>query len=262
MGAQVPGAPPPPAQPPQPPVQPPYPPAQPPAQPPPAQPPPAQPPQPAAPGDPHRGTLVLVLGILGLIVCPPVAIAAWIMGNRDLAAMDQGRMDASGRGTTNAGRIIGMVAVCLWVLGVIVAIVLTLTGVAIIGRAAQQPMEEIQGDVRVMEEGPPAGAPSEKSMPGPGPGPAPTGARPDPAALMAAGMAAKKAGNLEEAAAKFMEAVKAAPDNAEAHWGLAWVLSAQDKKTAAIQEFQAVTRLTTNAEMRKGAEEAIARLSK
>jgi len=30
---------------------------------------------------PHRGTLVLVLGILGLVCCMPCGIVAWVLGN-------------------------------------------------------------------------------------------------------------------------------------------------------------------------------------
>ena len=62
---------------------------------------------------PHRGTAVLVLGILGLVICFICGIIAWVMGNNDLRAMTQGRMDPTGRGTTQAGRICGIISVCL-----------------------------------------------------------------------------------------------------------------------------------------------------
>jgi len=65
---------------------------------------------------PHRGVLILVLGIVGIVVCMPVGIAAWVMGNGDLAAMARGEMDPEGRGLTQAGKICGMVSVALWVL--------------------------------------------------------------------------------------------------------------------------------------------------
>src|SRR4051812_42109729 len=45
---------------------------------------------------PHRGGLVLAFGILGLVVCAPFGIAAWIMGNRDLAEMRAGVVDPAG----------------------------------------------------------------------------------------------------------------------------------------------------------------------
>ena len=71
---------------------------------------------------PHRGTLVLVLGILGLVVCGPLGIAAWIMGNGDLKEMDAGAMDPSGRSTTNAGRICGIIATILLAITIVVCI--------------------------------------------------------------------------------------------------------------------------------------------
>src|SRR5438445_9210609 len=79
--------------------------------------------------EPHRGTLILVFGILslvtvGLYFLSPIglglAIAAWIMGQRDLAKMHQKIMDPQGRGTTQAGwicDIIGTVLNSLLVLG-------------------------------------------------------------------------------------------------------------------------------------------------
>jgi hypothetical protein len=63
---------------------------------------------------PHRGSAVLTLGILSLVVCGPIlGPIAWIMGNNDLQEMQAGRMDSSGEGITQAGRIIGMVATIL-----------------------------------------------------------------------------------------------------------------------------------------------------
>jgi len=73
---------------------------------------------------PHRGTLILVLGILSLVVCAFLGIPAWIMGKNDLAAMDAGQMDPAGRSTTNAGRICGMIGTILLILSILLAIVL------------------------------------------------------------------------------------------------------------------------------------------
>jgi len=85
-----------------------------------------------------RGTVILVLGILSLILLWPLGIAAWVMGNRDLADMRAGRMDPSGRQETNVGRILGMIATC-WVavavvLGIIYSIIIGL-GILAIGGA-------------------------------------------------------------------------------------------------------------------------------
>jgi hypothetical protein len=59
----------------------------------------------------HRGALVLTLGILSLVMCPLQILGpiAWTMGNNDLAAMRSGRMDPSGEGITQAGRICGII---------------------------------------------------------------------------------------------------------------------------------------------------------
>ena len=68
---------------------------------------------------PHRGTLVLVLGIVGLVCCMPAGIVSWILGHQDLKDMDAGTMDPSGRGMTQAGKILGIIAVALFALGML-----------------------------------------------------------------------------------------------------------------------------------------------
>ncbi|HXR47238.1 MAG TPA: hypothetical protein VN784_07325 [Candidatus Limnocylindrales bacterium] len=79
---------------------------------------------------PHRGTLILVLGILGLVVCAPLAIAAWVMGAGDLKQIDAGTMDPSGRGTTQAGKICGIIGTILLIIGVIICGIIFLIGFA------------------------------------------------------------------------------------------------------------------------------------
>jgi hypothetical protein len=72
---------------------------------------------------PHRGVLILILGILGFVLCGPfTAIPAWIMGNGDIKQMNAGTMDPSGRGMTNAGRILGMIETLLLILAFLAAI--------------------------------------------------------------------------------------------------------------------------------------------
>lgn len=76
---------------------------------------------------PHRGTVILVLGIVGLAIgllgsfcCGIFGIAglvcgiiAWVMANKDLKEMAAGRMDPSGQGMTQAGKICGIISVIL-----------------------------------------------------------------------------------------------------------------------------------------------------
>lgn len=80
---------------------------------------------------PHRGVMILVFGILGIVFCGIFALMAWIMGNTDLAEMDAGRMDPSGRDLTNVGRILGMIVCILWIAGVLGLLVLMVGGVAV-----------------------------------------------------------------------------------------------------------------------------------
>ena len=69
-----------------------------------------------------QATTILVLGILSLICCGLIGIAAWIMGTNELKAIDEGRRPPENRGTANAGRICGIIGVALWGLGTILAI--------------------------------------------------------------------------------------------------------------------------------------------
>jgi hypothetical protein len=70
-------------------------------------------------GRPHRGGLILTLGILSLVLgcCP---LAGWILGgyalsmaNQDLVAMASRRMDRSGQGLTQAGKVCGIIGLVL-----------------------------------------------------------------------------------------------------------------------------------------------------
>ncbi len=78
---------------------------------------------------PHRGTLVLVLGILGLIICQPVGIAAWLMGNADLKEINAGTMDPEGKTLTQIGKILGIIATVLLALGIVLFILMMVLGV-------------------------------------------------------------------------------------------------------------------------------------
>ncbi len=82
------------------------------------------------------------------------------------------------------------------------------------------------------------------------------------ASLVAAGMTAKHAGDLNAAQQNFEAAVAADPNNVDAHWGLAWVYAQKNLKEKAITEFNKVKALGADEEKVAQADEAIARLSK
>lgn len=80
---------------------------------------------------PHRGVLILVLGVLSLTSCVPLGVVAWILGNRDLRAMREGRMDTSGRDLTQAGKICGIVGTFFFFVVVLIVVFVVVASVAI-----------------------------------------------------------------------------------------------------------------------------------
>jgi hypothetical protein len=72
--------------------------------------------------EPHRGTLILVLGALSLVLLTtfyfaflslPVGLAAWILGAIDLKKIRAGEMDPAGKSNTMAGYVSGIVGTIL-----------------------------------------------------------------------------------------------------------------------------------------------------
>ena len=101
-------------------------------------------PPPTQPGpvqhlQPHRGVMILVFGILGLVICVIFGIVAWVIGGGDLRAMAEGRMDPTGEGLTKAGRICGMISVALTIVGIVIGVllmVLAAVGAGVAGAAS------------------------------------------------------------------------------------------------------------------------------
>ena len=85
--------------------------------------------------EPHRGTTILVLGILSFFICPICGIIAWVMGNKDIPKMEANTMDPEGLGQAKAGKICGIISVILWALGIIAYIGFF---VLVVGTAASQ----------------------------------------------------------------------------------------------------------------------------
>ena len=84
---------------------------------------------------PHRATMILVFGIIGLTACGIFAPIAWVMGNTDLREMDAGMMDPSGRDTTNIGRILGMVGTGLTAVAMVIGIIYAIFIVGMVSRS-------------------------------------------------------------------------------------------------------------------------------
>jgi hypothetical protein len=75
--------------------------------------------------EPHRGSLILVLAIVGFFfACGMTCPVAWWMGRADLQKMQAGTMDPSGRSLTQAGHILGIIGTVLVVAPALLALAL------------------------------------------------------------------------------------------------------------------------------------------
>lgn len=64
---------------------------------------------------PHKGDLMMILGVISLIMGPPVvSILTWIMARNDLKEMDAGLMDPAGRSKTQTARLLAMISTIVW----------------------------------------------------------------------------------------------------------------------------------------------------
>jgi|1185.fasta_scaffold1094959_1 hypothetical protein len=73
--------------------------------------------------EPSQAVLALVLGIIGLFVFWPVAPVAWVIGRKEVRAVDAGRRDPANRGVAVAGQVMGIIGTVLLVLGVAFALI-------------------------------------------------------------------------------------------------------------------------------------------
>jgi uncharacterized membrane protein YjgN (DUF898 family) len=76
-----------------------------------------------------QGTTILVLGILSLVICGVLGPFAWSMGNKALREIDSNpSVRYSNRGNVSAGRICGMIASILLILGIGLVILVAVAG--------------------------------------------------------------------------------------------------------------------------------------
>ncbi len=80
-----------------------------------------------------QATTVLVLGILSLVLCQFLGPFAWSMGNKELAGIDAGLRPPENRGTAQAGRILGILATVLLLVGIGVLVIFGLIGLIAVG---------------------------------------------------------------------------------------------------------------------------------
>ena len=82
---------------------------------------------------PEGATTVFVLGLLGVLLCAPLGIAAWVMGNSYVEKCRALGVEPDGLAV--AGRIMGMIVTGLMVLGVVIGLLMVCAGVFFAGAA-------------------------------------------------------------------------------------------------------------------------------
>ena len=70
-----------------------------------------------------RAVVALVLGILGIVLCPLSAPVAWVLGKRAEEEIDASGGTIDGRGMATAGKITGIIGVGLLVLYMLILLV-------------------------------------------------------------------------------------------------------------------------------------------
>ncbi len=79
---------------------------------------------------PHRSSLVMTMGVLAWVTCPLFSVFAWVLGAADVRDMRNGAMDPGGLAQTQAGMVLGMVNVIMWMLAGVISVLVVLFVVA------------------------------------------------------------------------------------------------------------------------------------
>jgi hypothetical protein len=83
-----------------------------------------------------NSTLILVLGIVGLLCCNLLGPVVWYMGKQEMQGIAEGRIAAANEGTAKAGMILGMIGTALLAFGILW--IFFFGGMAILGAAFEQ----------------------------------------------------------------------------------------------------------------------------
>ncbi len=83
-----------------------------------------------------QATVVVVLGAVGIVFCQIVSPIAWIMGSRELSAIDAGRRDPRNRTQAKVGMWLGIIGTLLIVLAIVAVIAIIILGAGLAASSA------------------------------------------------------------------------------------------------------------------------------
>lgn len=76
---------------------------------------------------PEGAGTILVLGILGLVLCAPLGIVAWLQGNTYLEKCRAAGVEPEGSAV--GGRICGIIATVLMIISILIGVLIMVLGV-------------------------------------------------------------------------------------------------------------------------------------
>lgn len=82
---------------------------------------------PASPPNASSAVTALVLGILGIVLCPLLGPIAWVLGRKGEQEIDASGGAVGGRGLATAGKVLGIIGTFLIVI-VVVGLLLLVAG--------------------------------------------------------------------------------------------------------------------------------------
>ena len=83
-----------------------------------------------------NSTLILVLGIVGLLCCNLLGPVVWYMGKQEMQGIAEGRIPAANEGTAKAGMILGIIGTAMLVFCLLW--IFFFGGMALLGAALEQ----------------------------------------------------------------------------------------------------------------------------
>jgi hypothetical protein len=76
--------------------------------------------------EPSQAVLALVVALVGLLAFQIISPVAWVLANRELHGIDEGRRNPTNRGMAVAAKVIGIIGTVLLVLGVLIAVIVVI----------------------------------------------------------------------------------------------------------------------------------------
>ena len=86
--------------------------------------------------EPSQAVLALVVALVGLVAFQIISPVAWVLANREIEGIDQGRRNPANRGMAVAAKVCGIIGTVLLIVGVLI-MVIVLVGLFAVSSSSQ-----------------------------------------------------------------------------------------------------------------------------